>query len=270
AAVALPAILPAQPRDQRTAPLAAPRPSEHPASAQASLDRPATQEPTDGRDGAQTGQDRRGEPAPQAQKSARPTPEIGDMKVRVIGETVIPAPGVSQNQRTITDLVATMATDGDWKGALERATAARKEAASAPIGPVRDLRIQLNPAELGSVEARLRIVGEQLSVEIRVENGDALRRLSSERDAILTALRGLGFAVDDVSIQQQSTTSGQSQTAPGSRQGDGSGELSQGTGRERQGDGEATGNRRRDVEQGGQNGDAHTPAARPAGGGLYI
>jgi chemotaxis protein MotD len=270
AAVAPGLILPMQPREQRAGQIAASRPAEHPAAARTSPAEPSAEEPGDGKDGTQTGHDRRGEAAAQAEKGAKLAPEIGDMKVRVIGETVMPAPGVSQNQRTITELVATIATDGDWKSALERATAARMEAANTPVGPVRDLRIQLNPAELGSVEARLRIVGEQLSVEIRVENGDALRRLSSERDAILTALRGLGFAVDDVSIQQQSPTSGQSQTGAGNRQGDASGEQSQGTGRNRQDDGEAAANRRGDGEQGGQNGDANTPATRAAGGGLYI
>lgn len=271
AAVVAPAIiLPAQPRDERPAAAGASRPAENPSAAPASAAGPSAEEPADGEDGAQSGQDRRGETAGQAEKGGKPIPEIGDMKVRVIGETVMPAPGVSQNQRTITELVATIATDGDWKSALERATASRMQAESTPVGPVRDLRIQLNPAELGSVEARMRIVGEQLSVEIRVETGDALRRLSSEREAILAALRGLGFAVDEVTIQQQSPTSGQPQTGTGSRQGDASEGSPQGAGHNRQGDGDAAANHRRNGEQGGQNGDASTSAMRPAGGGLYI
>jgi chemotaxis protein MotD len=270
AAMAVAIILPPQPRDQRPAGAGAARPAEQTASAQPAAPAAAPPEEEAGQDGQPSHDERRGEAASDAGNRRSPAPETGDMKVRVIAETVAPAPGPSQNSRTVADLAAAVASDDGWKGAMERAAASRADAANAPAGPVRDLRIQLNPAELGSVDARLRIVGEQLSVEIRVESGEAFRRLSSEKDAILTALRGLGFAVDDVSIQQQPAASAQVQASPGGRQGDPSGGLSQGAGRGHQGDGGASGGRPRGEEQGGQNRDARTPATRPAGGGLYI
>ncbi|MFN3546952.1 MAG: flagellar hook-length control protein FliK [Mesorhizobium sp.] len=271
-AVAAAITLPAQPREHRPAGPGTTKSADRPAGADqlASPTFARQDEAAGGDDGARSGGERRGETAADAGKGRGIAPEAGDLKVRVIGETVTPPPGPLQNQRTIADLVATIASDGDWTSAMERVAASRSDAAGAPAGPVRDLRIQLNPAELGSVEARLRIVGEQLSVEIRVEGGEAFRRLSSERDAIVSALRGLGFAVDDVSIQQQSQTSAQAQTGAGGRQNDTSGGLSQGTGRDRQGEGEAAGGWRRGDEQGGQNGDALIPATHPAGGGLYI
>lgn len=263
---------PVPPREQRPASASAARPPEQPAIASQSVPLAAARqdEPAGQESGAQSGDERRGETSTDAGKGRNVAPEFSDMKVRVIGETVMQAPGPSQNQRTIADLVATIASDGDWTSAIERATASRSDAVSTPVGPVRDLRIQLNPAEMGTVEARLRIVGEQLSVEIRVESGEAFRRLSSERDAIISALRGLGFAVDDVSIQQQQPTSGQTQNGAGSRQNDTSGGPSQGTGRDQQGDGGAAGHRHRGDEQGGRNGDALAPATRAPGGGLYI
>lgn len=270
AAVAAAILLPLQPRDPRPAGAAAVRPAGPPAPAASAAPAEAPREEAAEEDGAPSGGERRGEAAPDAGRLRPSEPEAAEMKVRVIAETAAPAPGPAQTGRTIADLAATLASESDWKGALERAAASRADAASAPAGPVRDLRIQLNPAELGSVDARLRIVGEQLSVEIRVEGGEAFRRLSSEKDAILTALRGLGFAVDDVSIQQQSPATGQVQAGAGGRQGDPSGGMSQGAGRGHQGDGGAAGGRPRGQEQGGQNGDARTPATRPAGGGLYI
>jgi chemotaxis protein MotD len=264
--------LPEPPREQRAAGASAARQPEPSAIASRSIQPPAARqdEPGGQESGARSGGERRGEPSADAGKGRNAAPESSDMKVRVIGETVVQAPGSLQNQRTIADLVATIASDGDWTSAMERATATRSEAASTPLGPVRDLRIQLNPAELGTVEARLRIVGEQLSVEIRVESGEAFRRLSSERDAIISALRGLGFAVDDVSIQQQQPTSGQAQSGAGGRQNDTSGGLSQGTGRDQRGEGGTAGGQQQGGEQGGRNGDALTPATRAPGGGLYI
>ena len=48
-------------------------------------------------------------------------------------------------------------------------------------------KIELHPAELGMVTASLRLSGEQLSIEIRPENHEAHRRLSSDSDAIMTS-----------------------------------------------------------------------------------
>lgn len=75
-------------------------------------------------------------------------------------------------------------------------------------GPITTLRIQLQPAELGMVTARLSGTGAQLSVEITVENAEARHRLTSDSDAIVTALRGLGIDIDRVTVQQSQSNSG--------------------------------------------------------------
>lgn len=260
-------VLPVQPQEQR--PAGAARTAAQTAPALPATSQAAPPEEAAEQDGQPSHDERRGEAADAGSRRG-PASEAGELKVRVVAETVAPAPGPTQTGRTIADLAAALSSDDGWKAALEGAAAARLDAASPPPSPVRDLRIQLNPAELGTVDARLRIVGEQLSVEIRVESGEAFRRLSSEKDAILTALRGLGFAVDDVSIQQQPPASTPFQAGGGGRQSDSSGGFSQGAGRGQNGDGGAAGGHPRGQERGGQNGDARTPATRPAGGGLYI
>ncbi len=66
---------------------------------------------------------------------------------------------------------------------------------------VNTLKIQLNPIDLGTVTATLRLQGEALTVDLKVETGKAYRNLSDDQDAIVKALRGHGFAVDQVSVQ---------------------------------------------------------------------
>lgn len=52
------------------------------------------------------------------------------------------------------------------------------------------------------VTASLRFAGEQLSIEIRVENREAYERLSSDGDTIVKTMRGLGSEVDRVTVMQ--------------------------------------------------------------------
>lgn len=75
-------------------------------------------------------------------------------------------------------------------------------------GPVTTLNIQLQPAELGMVTARLSGTEGQLSIEITVENAEARHRLTSDSDAIVTALRGLGIEVDRLTVQQSQANAG--------------------------------------------------------------
>ncbi|WP_295807360.1 flagellar hook-length control protein FliK [uncultured Nitratireductor sp.] len=79
---------------------------------------------------------------------------------------------------------------------------------------VQTLKIQLQPAELGMVTARLRIVADQLTVDLQVENAEARQRLSTDSDSIVKALRSLGYEIDRVNVQQ-SAPGGQSNTATG-------------------------------------------------------
>lgn len=81
-------------------------------------------------------------------------------------------------------------------------------ASQSGTGPAQTLKIQLHPAELGMVTAKLRMADGQLSIEIEVETSDAYNRLSGENDAIARALRSHGISVDQVVIQAPQTQSG--------------------------------------------------------------
>jgi chemotaxis protein MotD len=79
--------------------------------------------------------------------------------------------------------------------------------ASTTHASAQSLKIQLHPAELGMVTATLRFAGEQLSIELQVENHEAYRRLSSDSDTIVSSLRDLGYDVDRVTVLQPSLAS---------------------------------------------------------------
>jgi chemotaxis protein MotD len=74
--------------------------------------------------------------------------------------------------------------------------------ASAVPASAQSLKIQLHPAELGMVTATLRFQGEQLSIELQVENHEAYRRLTSDSDTIVNSLRDLGYDIDRVTVLQ--------------------------------------------------------------------
>lgn len=86
-----------------------------------------------------------------------------------------------------------------------------QEASGTRNRPVHTLQIQLQPADLGRVNARLSIEGTQLRVELQVETEQARAALSKDADSILKALKAAGFEIDRVTIQQAQPASN---TAP--------------------------------------------------------
>ncbi|PWK71653.1 flagellar hook-length control protein FliK [Aminobacter sp. AP02] len=147
-------------------------------------------------------------------KPARPTAKQADQpavtsRVSVISEQAIPAPASSGANSTTGALALEIASAAPRHTAAASAVQQlQSSATNAPAAQV--LKIQLRPVELGMVTANLHLAGQQLSVEIQVENAEAYHRLSADREAINTALRGLGFDVDRVTIlQPQSNASAQ-------------------------------------------------------------
>ncbi len=134
--------------------------------------------------------------------------------------------------------------------------------------PAHTLRIELHPAELGAVTASLRLAGEQLSIELKVETAEAHRRLSADSEAIVSSLRGLGYDIDKVTIvqpaaaatRQDAATSG---TGGGQRGGE---QLASGGGGQRPAGQQRGGGGARDGE-----GKAHAAASgHRAGSGVFI
>ena len=62
----------------------------------------------------------------------------------------------------------------------------------APNRPMRSMQLQLNPAELGTVNIRLHSVDGQLHVAIRAESDKTAEMLSRDSEAIRSALRAAG------------------------------------------------------------------------------
>ena len=91
--------------------------------------------------------------------------------------------------------------DPQWAASLS-ATGGLSHAEAAATGKVvNTLKIQMHPVELGLVTATLRLHGDDLVVSLQVETGEAYRQLTDDQDTIVRALRGQGFAVDQVTVQ---------------------------------------------------------------------
>lgn len=202
-------------------------------------------------------------PQPSSQQAA----DTAQPRVNVLGFTssVAPAaPNPAQLSPTAAGLVATMEAEPAWRAAAAEAAAATGSRSQAQT-TVSTLRIQLNPAELGMVTARLTATGAQLEIEIRVESNDARQRLANDSDAILKALRAVGYDVDKVTIQQASHTGG----AP-AQQGSGGGRDAFLQGQQQAGENARgrNGQGSEDSERAGGNGG--NAGAERSGGGVYI
>lgn len=98
-------------------------------------------------------------------------------------------------------IAANIAGDSEWARALQPDQALANAASQAGNGKVvNTLKIQLHPIELGLVTATLRLVGDELSVELKVDTGIAYRSLKEDQARIVEALKAHGFAVDQVNL----------------------------------------------------------------------
>ena len=124
-------------------------------------------------------------------------------KVDVVGFSAAMAPSPGQTLSvTSAGVVAAIDAEPTWRQALVGTASLGATPGTAAQSGTSTLKIQLNPLELGMVTARLTVAGEQLAIEIQVQSSDAHKRLSSEHDAIVKALRAVGYDVDRVTIQQ--------------------------------------------------------------------
>ncbi|MGK6314092.1 flagellar hook-length control protein FliK [Neorhizobium sp. DT-125] len=115
------------------------------------------------------------------------------------------------------NLTAMLSGDPEWASAMHPSSALSNAATQSSTGTVVNmLKLQMNPHELGSVTATLRLHGEELNVHLTVETRAAYRQLSEDSGGILDALRAQGFAVDQVTISIASTAGSD---AAGSQQG---------------------------------------------------
>lgn len=121
-------------------------------------------------------------------------------RATVLADQAIPAPAIQQSTPTATSLTSIFASEPTWRAAAADFARMQMSNVSLSHSPARILKIQLTPESLGVVTANLRLVGEQLTVEMAVESREAYQRLTAESDSIAKAMRGLGFSVDQVTI----------------------------------------------------------------------
>ncbi len=102
-----------------------------------------------------------------------------------------------------TNIVSNMAGDKGWASAMKTA-ASNHVATMAPektITEVNTLKIQMHPADLGTVEATLRLKGDDLVVNMKVHTAEAYNQLNVDKDKIIQSLKAQGFSVDHINIQ---------------------------------------------------------------------
>lgn len=133
-------------------------------------------------------------------KSEHPEPTRVVARATVLSEQSFPAPPRS----TSLALAETLAMTGSLKFAP---AGPPMDATRAPLhtAPAHSLSLQLHPAELGIVTANLKFAGEQLTIELEVENDDAYRTLVSDSDTLVKSLRAMGYDIDRVTVLQPAT-----------------------------------------------------------------
>lgn len=98
-------------------------------------------------------------------------------------------------------LTTAISTNSSWSAAMQSGSPLFAAAENPATGKVvNTLKLQMHPVDLGSVTATLRLTGDQLNVDIRVETGEAYRQLSDDQKGILKALKAQGFAVDQINV----------------------------------------------------------------------
>lgn len=189
--------------------------------------------------------DGKGEPVLLRSEGSEQTEQKAVETVTVVDSRRYIAPVSTTNGASIT---AAMLGDSEWVGAMSPGSELANAATQSSQGKVvHTLKIQMTPIDLGSVTATLRLSGEELSVQLTVDNPAALRQLSNDQSDILKALRAQGLVVDQVQVNMQVATVDRSaDTGQNSAQNQQAGQQTfqsgnQG-GSERQQQGEAAGN----------------------------
>ena len=107
--------------------------------------------------------------------------------------------GLSANTQAV---MSGVTTDNDWAATMKAASAAANTTPEPRTGtPVNTLKIQMTPESLGNVTATLRLHGDQLTVHLSVESGEAFKQLSHDKDGLIQSLKSQGYSVDQVSVQ---------------------------------------------------------------------
>jgi chemotaxis protein MotD len=130
-------------------------------------------------------------------------------------------PGAAPIQANAAAIASAISGNESWSAMLRGSETASATTLNQAGNQLNTLKIQLHPAELGSVNAVLRIAGDQLVVELKVETMEAYRQLSDSQQAVLKALRGQGYSVEQISIQHVAPDRSLAQQGSSAGQGNG-------------------------------------------------
>lgn len=123
-------------------------------------------------------------------------------KVEVIeSRRFMPAQAMSANAQLLT---RSLVDAGNTALSAQRTAPAQPLAQTGPQQAgqtLHTLKLQLNPVSLGTVTAVLKLSGEELSVEIKVQTAEAFRQIKQDNESIIKALRGQGFGVEQITVQ---------------------------------------------------------------------
>lgn len=123
----------------------------------------------------------------------RPTPDATKPSIAA-PLAVTQQPSQQQAATPAGSVVAALSADPAWSAYF------RETQPGAPA-PVKSLKIQLNPSELGVVTAHLLAGDDGLSVELVAETTEAQNKLAADSDLIARSLRAIGLDVDRVTVQ---------------------------------------------------------------------
>lgn len=187
--------------------------------------------------------------------------------------------GLAANPNS-TLVAGALAGDREWSAAMLPGSALSNAASLTSTGKVvNTLKIQLSPDNLGNVTATMRLSGDQLSVDLKVQTGEAYRQLHADQSHMVDALRAQGYQVDNITVTLASNADQQSDSGrqPGSNQSQQQSLLNQGQG----GDARPRGQNFSGQQAGGNDGNRSsgersaedgTPGSvqRPRSGAVYL
>ncbi len=116
--------------------------------------------------------------------------------------------GLANNSALV---AGSLAGDREWSAAMQPGSALSNAANLTSTGKVvNTLKIQLSPDNLGDVTATMRLSGDQLTVDLKVQTGEAYRQLHADQSHMIDALRAQGYQVDSITVTLASSTDQQS------------------------------------------------------------
>ncbi|KXG84673.1 flagellar hook-length control protein FliK [Agrobacterium bohemicum] len=102
-------------------------------------------------------------------------------------------------------ITTAMATDPQWAGAMADQTS-KSPMISSTGQVVHVLKIQMTPVDLGHVTAAMKLVGDELSVQLTAHTLKGYSELQKDSSSILEALKSQGFSVENVTVTLASGT----------------------------------------------------------------